>query len=144
MRPPINHSHNPPPLTLQQQQSYPPSTYESVIHLQRIIQSLPRTFDPTNPRDTCYTPLYNSDINQDGVVSSNEYPIFIQQLSNGVIDVDNFSNLPFVLQVNFVYLNCLCPDDLMSPEACCASDNSGGVSTAGTGPGEIPTEEEVR
>jgi len=130
--------------TLQlQQQSYPPNNYEQVIHLQRIIQSLPRTFDPTNPRDTCYTPLYNADINQDGVVSINEYPIFIQQLSNEVIDIPDFSDLPFVLQVNFVYLNCLCPNDLNAPDACCANVNGGGILTAGTGPGEIPTEVQV-
>mmetsp|Transcript_29089 Transcript_29089/g.49609 ORF Transcript_29089/g.49609 Transcript_29089/m.49609 type:complete len:969 (+) Transcript_29089:313-3219(+) len=124
------------------QQSYPPYSYDEVIQFKRMIQSLPRTFDPTNPTDTCYTPLNNSDTNNDGVVSIDEYPLFIREMSNGVIDVSSFSNLPFVLQVNFVYLNCLCAFDLGADE-CCASVNSGGISTAGTGPGETPTEMEA-
>ncbi|KAL7447007.1 hypothetical protein ACHAXM_011084, partial [Skeletonema potamos] len=71
----------------QQQLIYPPYSYDEVIEFRRMIQSLPRTFDPTNPIETCYTPLYNSDSNNDGVVSIDEYPIFIREISNGVIDV---------------------------------------------------------
>ena len=51
-----------------------------------------------------------------------------------MIDVSSFSDLPFVLQVNFVYLNCLCEFDLSRDECCGAGVNEGGISTAGTGP----------
>jgi hypothetical protein len=53
--------------------------------------------------------------------------------------VSSFNALPFVLQVNFVYLNCLCAFDL-NGDGCCAGVNIGGINTAGTGPGETPTE----
>ena len=71
-------------------------------------------------------------------MSIDEYPIFIREMSNGVIDVTSFSALPFVLQVNFVYLNCLCTFDL-SNDQCCTSVNSGGIVTSGSGPGEETT-----
>src|SRR6056300_1552701 len=64
-----------------QQQLLPFISYDDVIQYKRLIQSLPRTYDPTNPTETCYTPLYNSDINGDGIVSIDEYPIFISQMS---------------------------------------------------------------
>jgi len=128
----------------QKPQSYPPYSYEEVIALQRTIQTLPRTFDPSNPTETCYTPLHNADMNSDGVVSIDEYPIFIREITNGLIDIATFSDLPFVLQVNFVYLNCLCPSNTTTntDEECCGVEK-GGIATSGTGPGEIPTEVEV-
>ena len=117
-------------------------SYDEVIQFKRMIQSLPRTFDPSNPTETCYTPLYNSNINGDGVVSIDEYPIFIRELSDGVIDVTSFSDLPFVLQVNFVYLSCLCEVGIDDSNITCCSN--GGLSTAGTGPGETPTPTEMQ
>jgi hypothetical protein len=48
----------------QQQQLLPFISYDDVIQYKRLIQSLPRTYDPTNPTETCYTPLYNSDISK--------------------------------------------------------------------------------
>jgi len=70
---------------------------------------LQRSYDPTNPNDSCYTPLYESDSNEDGTIDHEEYVTFINTLDSR-LGKEEFVDLAFVLKVNFVYLSCLCDD----------------------------------
>ena len=103
--------------------------------------NLPRTYDPNNPVETCYEILYNSDANGDGILTHDEYMSFVEQLSEGDIEVTNYNDLPFVIKINFVYLSCLCmysPENKITGGECCQGFDAG-LDVSGAGPGETPT-----
>ena len=89
----------------------------------------PRTYDPTNPKTTCYDYLYEADGNADNILQNYEYINFIADLSEGGIDVQNYKDLPFNLKVNFGYLSCQCkfppvPSE-NGGEGCCSGPEAG-------------------
>ena len=111
------------------------------ISFPELIEQYARTYDPSNPEETCYDVLYESDANQDGIVTNDEYQTFVGELSEGDFNVTNYADLPFVIKVNFVYLSCLCrfrPENAQDGNKCCQGPD-GGILTSGTGPGETPT-----
>eukprot|EP01082_Thalassiosira_pseudonana_P003174 g3692.t1 g3692 contig12:2570903-2574182(+) len=125
----------------------PLSTFQSLIHPYSSIFT--RSYDPTNPTTSCYTPLYASDIDGDGVVSSDEYVTFVGELSGGEFEVDevtgensggSYTKLPFVLRLNFVYLSCLCQSG--GGWNCCKG-TEGGIYTTGAGPNDSSTQDEI-
>ena len=69
-----------------------------------------RTYNPSSPNDSCFAPLHESDLNQDGLLDNEEYLDFVNALAEetGMQWDGRFRDLPFVLKVNFVYLGCLC------------------------------------
>lgn len=79
---------------------------------------LKRSYDATNPNDSCYTPLYESDSNEDGTIDHEEYVTFINTLDSR-LGKEEFMDLAFVLKVNFVYLSCLCDD---GGNSCCKGE----------------------
>ena len=102
---------------------------------------LPRTYDPNNPVESCYDILYESDVNKDGLVSNDEYRIFVSSLSDVKYTTMTYVDLPFGIKINFVYLNCLCRFRLENaPDGndCCTGPD-GGIFVSGAGPGEFPT-----
>lgn len=106
--------------------------------------TMPRAYDPTNPSESCYNILFESDANGDGIVSNDEYPTFVSLLSNGEYNAMSYVDLPFGIKINFVYLNCLCryrPENSPDGNDCCTGPD-GGIFVSGAGPGEIPTSSE--
>ena len=101
-----------------------------------------RTYDPNDIQTTCYAPLYDADVDGDGIVQSDEYVTFIAELSEGQFDVDKYKDLPFVLKVNFVYLSCLCEYYPRNTIRKCCEGTNGGIYTSGAGGFEVPTPEE--
>jgi hypothetical protein len=85
-----------------------PSNHLSIDY-SRYIPPGVRAYDPLSPNDTCYTPLYDSDINGDGKVGHDEYVEFITALEPR-LSAEEFKEMSFVLKVNFVYLSCLCAE----------------------------------
>ena len=67
--------------------------------------SILKAYDPLSPQETCYAPLSTADTDQDGKLSREEYVQLINEL-NG--EAQEFGDLAFELQTNFVYLNCVC------------------------------------
>ena len=107
-----------------------------------LFSSYERTYDPANPSETCYEQLHAADTSGDGVVQSDEYILFVSELSEGDYNVNSYVELPFVLKVNFVYLSCLCrfrPENAGNAADCCKGTD-GGIYTSGADPNEIPLE----
>ncbi|KAL7520504.1 hypothetical protein ACHAWX_005226 [Stephanocyclus meneghinianus] len=114
----------------------------SLLNLSSYVPPGLRTFDPSSPNDSCFSPLWEADANGDGNVSNQEYVTFVESLSEGVWGQMEFRELPFVLKVNFVYLSCLCEENGMNN--CCKVRGDGVISTAGAGPNDIPTEAQLQ
>lgn len=98
-----------------------------------------RTYDPSNPSETCYDVLYDSDANKDGLITNGEYSTFVAGLSEGGFNATNYADLPFVIKVNFVYLSCMCryyPND--EPGTNCCEGPNGGIDVPdGLAPGVV-------
>jgi hypothetical protein len=103
-----------------------------------------RAYDPSNPSESCYNILYESDANDDGTVTSDEYQTFVSLLSDGEFSTMNYVDLPFGIKINFVYLNCLCryrPENSPDGNDCCTGPD-GGIFVSGAGPSDLPTSAE--
>jgi hypothetical protein len=93
----------------------------------------------------CYNNLFLSDANGDRRVDSEEYVTFVklEGPSGFLEDVDTFIELPLPLQSNFFTLSCLCRSNTLDgSDACCLGDNAH-LNITGTGPDEIPTDDQV-
>ena len=71
---------------------------ESKAKLTRL-QHHDRQYDPSDKEETCYIPLSQADVDGDGKLSKDEYAQFA---NDGL-----YGDLPFELQVTFIYLDCL-------------------------------------
>jgi len=72
-------------------------TSESKAKLTRL--HVVRQYNPSDKEDTCYIPLSEADVDGDGKLSKDEYAQFV--------DDEVYGDLPFELQVTFIYLDCL-------------------------------------
>lgn len=101
-----------------------------------------RTYDPANPSETCYEHLFAA-AGEDGVLQNDEYTTFVDQLSDGDFDEENYVDLPFTLKVNFVYLSCLCQFQPGTSGPGCCEGPEAGINLTGADPGitGIPLED---
>ncbi len=105
---------------------------------------MPREYNPSNPSESCYNILYESDANGDGTVTNDEYQTFVSLLSDGEFNTMSYVDLPFGIKINFVYLNCLCryrPENSPDGNGCCTGPD-GGIFVSGAVPGVLPTSAE--
>ena len=67
---------------------------------------------------SCHTPLSKSDSDIDGKLSDNEYAQYISLIS-GDSTPGLFGDLPYELQITFMYLDCICDKDTSKIMNCC-------------------------
>jgi hypothetical protein len=70
----------------------------------------------------CVDDFYASDINDNMELSRDEYLLFVAKRSDGVILVDEFTDLPFSLTTIFVYGACFCSIVSQTPNCCVGTD----------------------
>jgi len=116
-----------------------PTITTSISFPELVEPYISRIYDPNNPSESCFTKLYESDIDGNGIVTNDEYTTFVSELSEGTFNETNYIDLPFVLKVNFVYLSCLCTIMEGSNSDCCTGAD-GGIFVAGSNPNETPSE----
>ena len=116
-----------------------PTIATSISFPELVEPYISRIYDPNNPSESCFTKLYESDIDGNGIVTNDEYTTFVSELSEGTFNETSYIDLPFVLKVNFVYLSCLCTIMEGSNSDCCTGAD-GGIFVAGAKPNETPSE----
>ena len=114
-------------------------TVTSISFPELVEPYISRIYDPNNPSESCFTKLYESDTDGNGIVTNDEYTTFVSELSEGTFNETSYIDLPFVLKVNFVYLSCLCTIMEGSNSDCCTGAD-GGIFVAGAKPNETPSE----
>ena len=100
-------------------------TIQSISFPELVEPYISRLYDPNNPSESCFTKLYESDIDGNGIVTNDEYTTFVSELSEGIFNETSYIDLPFVLKVNFVYLSCLCTIMEGSNSDCCTGADGG-------------------
>ncbi|KAG7372444.1 hypothetical protein IV203_018587 [Nitzschia inconspicua] len=91
----------------------------------------------------CASNLYSSDADGNRQVDSEEYVTFVklEGPESFLPNVEFFVQLPIMLQSNFYTLACFCRSQGGASD-CCVGNNAH-MSTSGTGPGEIPTDQQA-
>jgi len=87
----------------------------------------------------CNEDLIESDSNDDGEISPDEYVGFVQKLGPpGFLEgAKDYGDLPLPFQATFVYLACLCETDM-----CCEGSNAH-ITLEGLYPDDVPSSEET-
>jgi len=106
---------------------------------------LTQTYNPLDPKTTCYDILHRADEDGDGSLHRNEYTNFIAEFSEGCFAPDNYIDFPFAFKVNFIYLSCQCKfhpkSNANGGDDCCLGPDSV-IYISGSGSEEVPTTEE--
>ena len=86
---------------------------EKAITLQDLLSPYVSDIRTSQPDfNSCANSFVVADENKDGVINEHEYTSFVAGVRGREFALSGYENLPLALKLNFVYLSCLCDDEI--------------------------------